>query len=110
MMSGNSHKAELTVGLAEFISAISEMNVRPHPGPLPRGEGGRIAVFEKSYTVCCDRRAWTLTSRAPRNKRAHTGNTLEPVPPLLGERAGVRASAEFNFYSWPLRPLRAKDL
>ena len=50
---------------------------RPHPGPLPRGEGETSAALDNP--------------NAPGSR-----DTQTTIPPLLGERAGVRESAPAN--------------
>src|ERR1700690_786641 len=65
---------------------------RPHPGPLPRGEGeatrGALNFDYHNYrhrfsTICCKMRTTTHAVRV--------GDNLRTILPPLGERAGVRA-------------------
>jgi len=59
-------------------AARSEMNARPHPNPLPRGEGTTThgsRIFNDTRFV----------------------RSLTTILPLLGERAGVRAGVNTNF-------------
>ena len=67
---------------------------RPHPGPLPQGEGGtsparrRIDRPQKSSALRDQRRAAARASGANKFSR-----DAAPLLPLLGERAGVRADS-----------------
>ena len=70
---------------------------RPHPDPLPQGEGGtsparrRIERQEKSSDLCNQRQAAARADGA--NQFAQDEASLLP---LLGERVGVRADSSFN--------------
>jgi hypothetical protein len=57
---------------------------RPHPGPLPRGEGESFAVFLKN-------------TRLDRPNSRSQSRSCEDGNPLLGERIQVRASVKTNF-------------
>src|SRR6185369_1000329 len=83
---------------------------RPHPDPLPLGEGEAVATF------------WTF-GPFPRNPRYRSVRlrTLDAsevdsdgrvVLPLLGERVGVRASVLSDSHSWrePVTNLTFKGL
>jgi len=52
------------------LSPRAEGQARPHPGPLPRGEGDSVAALRPTG-------------------RARTNSARGTFPPLLGERAGV---------------------
>ena len=79
-------------------------NDRPHPGPLPRGEGERIVARRKFASRCCNRRLVVRCEEAPNNYAAFNNNQAAlNLPersrvflPLLGERAGVRADSFSN--------------
>jgi len=74
-------------------------NARPHPGPLPRGEGERGCGAAEKYPVTV---ATAVSLRfAPRGARTTSGAYISKqrrmIHPLLGERAGVRASVNSIF-------------
>ena len=67
-------------------------NARPHPSPLPRGEGEPPASFRKLRRHNCGRRVSRLRSETGRTTailRIFKNGWI--ILPLLGERAGVRA-------------------
>ena len=75
-----------------LTSAATSGNARPHPGPLPRGEGETVSALRQA--------PHTRFKRAPRakNQRTEAANGIHEVSPntaivlpLPGERAGVRA-------------------
>jgi len=74
----------------------SEMNARPHPDPLPRGEGTVACACNKFVRRSCNRRASAIRSTTHNNLTTaeHTGDCQMFIP-LLGERAGVRAVVNF---------------
>ena len=74
-------------------------NARPHPGPLPRGEGETLDAL--TYFASCPHTRRSLRLRASSRVKPNAPELTrdgETVLPLLGERAGVRAdnSAIFN--------------
>jgi len=69
------------------------MNVyaRPHPGPLPWGEGGHYhgaGNFSVSIAVTD---SVSFTNKTHDNPAYYLLKTRRMILPLLGERAGVRA-------------------
>jgi hypothetical protein len=76
---------------------------RPHPGPLPRGEGEQITVPGKLGGVGCNRRRFALRAESGNGTECvHIGQTREQLLPLLGERAGVRTGhSQINFCLLP---------
>src|ERR1035437_5643858 len=74
------------------------INARPHPGPLPRGEGEATRVAGKSDRHGCNRRLSVIRSKThTRTRDVHFANKRRTILPLQGERAGVRASVTTNF-------------
>src|SRR2546426_2695334 len=74
-----------------------EMRVyaRPHPGPLPRGEGEPRRVAGKFATLFNLRRVFLFCAGArPNFHHSRLARNLRMILPLLGERAGVRASVK----------------
>jgi len=85
-ISQSSRQADL--GANGFIYS----DARPHPGPLPRGEGEAARGSRKFGHHNCNRplstiRAKTLTTSCD----VQIVNNRRMILPLLGERAGVRA-------------------
>ena len=71
------------------------VHARPHPGPLPRGEGeldhvpgsfGRRGCIFRPVEVCGETREQLKPARLAQERRTSL--------PLLGERAGVRADVQ----------------
>jgi len=73
-------------------------NVRPRPGPLPRGEGEATRVSRTLGRHRCSRRLSSV-----RRKKLTTictvlmVNNRRIILPLLGERAGARADVTTNY-------------
>ena len=72
--------------------ADKSVYARPHPGPLPRGEGVADRIARLLVRRICNLRH----SVARQNSCAINGDPInlldrQMVLPLLGERAGVRA-------------------
>jgi hypothetical protein len=84
-------------------SALREMNVvyaRPHPGPLPRGEGEARRTLRKIVHHNFGRRhAVVRAGRLPTIRGNHIAYDRRMILPLLGERAGVRAVVATNVLS-----------
>jgi hypothetical protein len=79
-------------------NGLNSFDARPHPNPLPRGEGEAARVSRKFGRHNCSRRlsavrAKTLTT----NCDVRIVNRRRTILPLLGERAGVRAVVTTNF-------------
>ena len=71
----------------------SERNARPHPGPLPPGEGesfARVSPIGTRWVVVLFRNETQDGADCNRDGRSVKSPTT--ALPLLGERAGVRAS------------------
>ena len=67
-------------------------NDRPHPGPLPRGEGERIVALHPLVRRSCSLRLSVHFGEASNNQAALAlTSDSRAFLPLLGERAGVRA-------------------
>jgi hypothetical protein len=79
-------------------NGLTGFDARPHPGPLPRGEGEAARGSQRF-----DRHSCNFHPSAVRSKTiATTGdvriaNKRRTIPPLLEERVGVRASVITNF-------------
>jgi hypothetical protein len=79
------------------LKELIGFNVRPHPSPLPQGEGKTVGVSRTLGRHSCSRRL-----SAVRRKKLTTicivliVNNRRTILPLLGERAGVRASVTTN--------------
>src|SRR5882757_646834 len=81
-------------------AATKRKNARPHPGPLPQGEGETVAANERIS------HAKLKPASRRKNQLPGNGNGIHRVsenaailPPLLGERAGVRADNPTNLIS-----------
>ena len=71
----------------------SERNARPHPGPLPPGEGesfARVSPIGTRWVVVLFRNE--TQDGADCNRDGQSVKSRTTALPLLGERAGVRAS------------------
>src|SRR5688572_3371435 len=81
----------------QSVNGVGRRNVsldaRPHPGPLPRGEGEQGSVPGK--LVCVSRDPFILR---PKTKGVRIARALPTILPLLGERAGVRASVPLTSF------------
>ena len=87
----------VAVGAAVSIILKKKLNVRPHPGPLPRGEGELLAVRPRTQR--------SGLTNASRQKSQAAGDcigtngvspNLDSHLPLLGERAEVRADVSIE--------------
>src|ERR1017187_10316514 len=67
------------------------LKFRPHPGPLPREEGECGSIVRPFESPRCNSRFAGITSIAQIRRAIFTWR-WEQLLPLLGERAGVRAS------------------
>ena len=74
----------------------SEMNARPHPDPLPRGEGTAMRLASESDRLTCNSRPFVRTEDCRTTRSRHVTCKRRTFPPLLGERAGVRAVVTFS--------------
>lgn len=74
-----------------LTSAATSGDARPHPGPLPRGEGETLAASCRNGRSRLNQAAAAngLKAEASQTSLEQTGDALS-VLPLLGERAGVR--------------------
>jgi hypothetical protein len=71
------------------------MNARPHPNPLPRGEGTVAQGLEPIVRYRCNHRVFVryFTSSLNTSNLTCDGRAFLP---LLGERAGVRVVVTFS--------------
>ncbi len=66
-------------------------DARPHPGPLPRGEGEAVHIARKFVRPRCRRRLLNISKRTRTyTEDTHCTKQWRMILPLLGERAGVR--------------------
>jgi hypothetical protein len=66
--------------------------VRPHPRPLPRGEGeASYNVWQCVYRNCSHRLSRVCFRTRSITSDFHDSNKQQMILPLLGERGGVRA-------------------
>jgi len=74
------------------------LDARPHPGPLPRGEGEAVRVSRTRGRHSCSRRPAVIRAgkRTAISDFRIAGNR-RIILPLPGERAGVRAVVTTNF-------------
>ncbi len=89
-----------------LTSAATKMSDRPHPGPLPRGEGETVAANGRSH------RAGLKNGSRQKKQSAGDGNGVPQTsknatifPPLLGERADVSTKSQppiSDFILWQL--------
>ena len=76
---------------------VSGEYARPHPGPLPRGEGERSCALGKFVHQPGTRRLCLVeVVRVGRIRCDRLPQRRRRIHPLLGERAGVRASVYSN--------------
>jgi hypothetical protein len=70
---------------------------RPHPDPLPRGEGEASCDSRKFGRLHCTRRiAFIRTNSCTTSGDVPIANDRPTILPLLEERAGVRAVVSTN--------------
>jgi hypothetical protein len=95
-LNGFPAKSSRQTGLV--LKESNGFNVRPRPGPLPRGEGEATRVSRTLGRHRCSRRLSAI-----RRKKLTTicivliVNNRRIILPLLGERAGARADVITNF-------------
>lgn len=66
---------------------------RPHPNPLPRGEGVAVYISRDLVRPRCNRQPLIDRENPHENPKVVQGvKQRRMIPPLLGERVGVRAS------------------
>ena len=64
---------------------------RAHPAPLPRGEGERFTSLDNFSSLIAITDSVSLTLRGTTTPRIAWLKTRRTIPPLPGERGGVRA-------------------
>ena len=75
-----------------------KLHVRPHPSPLPRGEGEAAGRRTTTGRFLCHRRSSKLRVRpGVEHETRDFARERRMVLPLRGERAGVRVEAVVNF-------------
>ena len=94
----NGFPAQSSRQTGSSLKESNGFNVRPRPGPLPRGEGEATRVSRTLGRHRCSRRLSSV-----RRKKLMTicivliVNNRRIILPLLGERAGARADVTTNF-------------
>ena len=78
--------------LPNIFSGIS-VHARPHPGPLPRGEGERPTSLDNFSIIMAVTDSGSFAVRRMITQPIAWLKTRRTILPLLGERAGVRADA-----------------
>ena len=74
------------------------VHARPHPNPLPRGEGTTIRAAGKFVRLACNRRCFLFATRTALSPDASDLQRRgERFPLSLEERAGVRTVVELTF-------------
>ena len=82
---------------AHLTNRVDGFDARPHPGPLPRGEGEAARVSRESRRHTCNRRLSAFRSKTLATTcDGRIANNRRMILPLLGERAGVRAVVTTN--------------
>jgi hypothetical protein len=77
---------------------VSVFDARPHPDPLPRGEGEAARVILNFARHNCCRRPSIVQRKTRTTTRViHVINNRRMILPLLGERAGLRVDTTTNF-------------
>jgi hypothetical protein len=86
-----------------FLGIFSGMSVyaRPHPGPLPRGEGEHIASLDNFSIFMAVTDSVSLAVRHEITQIIACLKTRRTIPPLPGERVGVRAGVIPDFRAAP---------
>ena len=83
-------------------------NARPHPGPLPRGEGEpSAAAWKHSCCLGFVPRLGTLTKAETATAVSYANKIVTTLPLSSGERAGVRAGIITNCLIYVGSPLRS---
>jgi hypothetical protein len=85
------------------LDVVSGVGVyaRPHPSPLPRGEGEHIASLDNFSILMAVTDSVSLAVRHRITRSIAWLKTRRTIPPLLGERAGVRADVIPDFRAAP---------
>ena len=77
---------------SSVLTESKDIYARPHPGPLPRGEGEVICVVHILVRCGCRHRLSVIHSIAhTKTCDVRVTNNRRIILPLPGERAGVRA-------------------
>ncbi len=83
---------------ASTANGLISFDARPHPSPLPRGEGEAARVSRKFGRHNSNRRHSTVRAKPlTTNCDVQIANNRRTILPLLGEMAGVRVVAFTNF-------------
>jgi hypothetical protein len=73
-------------------NGLDGFDVRPHPGPLPRGAGETARISRKLRRYDCNRQRFAIFSTTPTTtSELSTANRRRRMLPLQGESARVRA-------------------
>ncbi len=75
-----------------LMSAATNGNARPHPDPLPRGEGEKVSASRRNGSPRLKQASQAnVVSVGVANGTPRISAATSKLPPLPGERAGVRA-------------------
>jgi urease accessory protein len=75
-----------------LTSAATNGNARPHPGPLPQGEGEPVSASRENGSPRVKQASQAnVVSVGVANGTHKISEAASKLPPLLGERAGARA-------------------
>jgi hypothetical protein len=76
--------------LLDVFSGVG-VHARPHPGPLPRGEGEYFTSLDNFSILMAVADSVSFAVRHKITQPIAWLKTRRTIPPLLGERTGVRA-------------------
>ena len=91
-------------GVLDVFSGVG-VHARPHPGPLPRGEGERLTSLDNFSILVAATDFVSFAMRCITTQPIAWLKMRRMIPPLLGERAGVRADASLISRSPPKSPV-----
>src|SRR5208282_2800088 len=96
----NAFTAQSSRQTGSALRAMNGVYARPHPGPLPRGEGEATRLARRLNRPNYSRHLAVVRTRTVTTTRVgRSANDRRLIPPLLGERAGVRAVVSTHFSS-----------
>jgi len=78
------------MGFLDVFSGVG-VHARPHPGPLPRGEGEHPTSLDNFSILIAVTDSVSFAVRHKITQPIAWLKTRRTIPPLLGERTGVRA-------------------
>ena len=72
---------------------IHQEDIRPHPDPLPQGEGEHLTLLDYFSNIIAITDSVSFAVKHRITQPIAWLKTRRTILPLLGERAGVRADA-----------------